>query len=135
MIARAVRNPERSRRLWSGIVAALIPAVALASSSREQTCRALRGSQPSITVHGRLYAANGGGSGFRIWIVGTTRIVWLTPKIEPAIPEAIRTAFTPFDQQLYGDFTLVPLTPDRPGVMREVCLVSGGHLVARRAAP
>ena len=84
-----------------------------------------------LTVHGRLYAANGGGSGFRIWLVGTTRIVWLTPKIDPAIPDAIRHAFTPFDEELYGDFTLVPLAPDRPGVMRQVCFVSGDHLVVR----
>jgi hypothetical protein len=88
-----------------------------------------------VKVHGRLYAANGGGSGFRIWIVGTRRIVWLSPKIDPAIPDPIRSAFKPFDEQLYGDFTLVPLAPDRPGVMREVCFVSGARLVVRRTEP
>ncbi len=108
--------------------------MAFAASDRAHACRALSGSRPPITVRGRLYAANGGGSGFRVWIVATQRIVWLSPKIEPAIPDAIKNAFWAFDEQLYGDFTLVPLAPDRPGVMREVCFVSGDHLVARRAA-
>jgi hypothetical protein len=99
---------------------------------RALACRSLTGSEAPLTVRGRLYAANGGGSGFRIWIVGTRRIVWLSPRIDPAIPDAVRQAFKPFDEQVYGDFTLVPLAPDRPGVMREVCFVSGEHLVVRQ---
>jgi len=103
----------------------------VAPADRLARCRALARGVGSITVHGRLYAANGGGSGFRIRVDGTHRIVWLTPKIEPAVTDAIRSAFTPFDEVLIGDFTLVPLAPDRPGVMREVCFVSGAHLVTR----
>jgi hypothetical protein len=100
-------------------------------ADRLTRCRALAHSVAPITVRGRLYAANGGGSGFRIWVAGTHRIVWVTPKIEPAVPDAIRSAFKPFDEVLVGDFTLVPLSPDRPGVMREVCFVSGAHRVSR----
>ena len=85
----------------------------------------------SVTVHGRLYAANGGGSGFRIWLVGTRRIVWLSPRIDPPMPEVILRLFKTFDEELYGDFTLVPLAPDRPGLMREMCFVSAGKLVVR----
>jgi hypothetical protein len=123
-----------NRRI-AGACGALIVAftLPLLPPDRELACRSLRGSESPIKVHGRLYASNGGGTGFRIWIVGTKRIVWLSPKIEPAVPDAIRNAFKPFDEQLYGDFTLVPLAPDRPGVMREVCLVSGEHVVARAA--
>jgi hypothetical protein len=116
------------------MIAAVVLSMAVAAPDRGRACHALSGSKPPITVHGRLFAANGGGSGFRIWIVGTKRIVWLSPKIEPAIPDAIKQAFAPFDEQLYGDFTLVPLAQDRPGLMREVCFVSGNHLVARHAA-
>ena len=102
-----------------------------ADRERAAQCASLAKAEAPLTVHGRLYGANGGGSGFRIWIVGTRRIVWLSPKIDPAVPDTIRNAFTPFDEELYGDFDLVPLAPDRPGVMREVCFVSGEHLVAR----
>src|SRR5215831_5285928 len=111
--------------------AAPVPADAAARLAR---CRALTpAADAPITVRGRLYAANGGGSGFRIWIVGTTRIVWLTPKMDPAVPRQILDRFTPFEEDLYGDYTFLPLRPDKPGVMREVCMVSGVHLVARRA--
>jgi hypothetical protein len=103
---------------------------------RVAQCQALtKTAHPPITVRGRLYAANGGGSGFRIWIVGTTRIVWLTAKIDPALPIEITRRFTPFDEVLYGNFTVVPLRQDRPGVMREVCFVSGDRLTVRAADP
>ena len=84
-----------------------------------------------IVVHGRLYAANGGGSGYRIWPVGTKRLLWLSSRVDPALPEPIKEAFVPFEDVLYGDYTLLPLAPDRPGVMREVCLVGGRALVKR----
>ena len=102
-----------------------------AHQDRAAQCASVSGGAATITVHGRLYGANGGGSGFRIWIVGTRRIVWLSPKIDPAIPDTIASAFKPFDEELYGDFDVVPLARDRPGVMREVCFVSGEHLVVR----
>jgi hypothetical protein len=116
-----------------GITLVAAPRAAGMSSDRERAgqCAALPKAEAPITVHGRLYGANGGGSGFRIWIVGTRRIVWLSPKIDPAVPDTIRNAFKPFDEELYGDFDLVPLAPDRPGVMREVCFVSGEHLIVR----
>jgi len=99
---------------------------------RVKECESLSGPPgSSVTVHGRLYAANGGGSGFRIWLVGTHRIVWLSPRIAPAIPDAILGLFKPFDEELYGDFRLVPLAPDRPGFMREMCFVSADKLVVR----
>lgn len=124
----------------AGIVTVLLlsalqssPAVT-APADRVAQCQSLASApSPPITVHGRLYGANGGGSGFRVWIVGTKRIVWLTPKIDPAIPDAIRHAFKPFEEDLYGDFTLVPLAPNRPGVMREVCFASGKNLAMRPA--
>jgi hypothetical protein len=98
-------------------------------TNRVAQCQALtKTAVAPVTVHGRLYAANGGGSGFRIRIAGTKRIVWLTAKIEPAIPDEVRRAFTPFNEDLAGDFTLVPLQPDKPGVMREVCFVAADKL-------
>jgi hypothetical protein len=114
------------------LLVALQSPPATPAGARIAQCQALTSTaEVPTTVRGRLYAANGGGSGFRIWLVGTTRVVWLTPRIDPAVPDAIRHAFVPFDEELYGDFTLVPLRPDRPGVMREVCFVGGLHLVAR----
>jgi hypothetical protein len=116
------------------VLALVVQAAPAATPGRVAECAALATSaEKPVTVRGRLYAANGGGSGFRLWIVGTTRIVWLTAKIDPAVPDAVHQAFTPFSEELYGTFTLVPLRPDTPGVMREVCLVSGQHLTRRKA--
>ena len=110
------------------LVVALQPSPS-ARSGRVAQCQALTTNAAApITVRGRLYAVNGRGSGFRVWIVGTKRIVWLTPRIEPAVPAAVRSAFTPFDEELYGDFTLVPLQPDTPGRMREMCLAAADNL-------
>jgi hypothetical protein len=111
-----------------------LPPTRSADQSRVAQCRALtKTAEAPTTVPGRLYAANGGGSGFRIWIVGTKRVVWITPKIDPAVPSEIRDRFKPFDEELSGHFTFVPLAPDRPGVMREVCLVSANDVEVRPA--
>jgi hypothetical protein len=83
-----------------------------------------------MRIHGRLFTANGGGSGYRIWPVGTKRILWVSSRVEPPLPVYLKEAFIPFEEQLYGDFELIPLAPDKPGTMREVCLVSGENLVA-----
>jgi hypothetical protein len=116
------------------LLLATVQAAPPADARRIEQCRARSAaSTPPTTARGRLYAANGGGSGFRIWLVGTSRIVWITPKIDPAVPREIRDRFKPFDEELYGNFTFVPLRPDQPGVMREVCLVSGEKLTARPA--
>lgn len=36
-----------------------------------------------------------------------------------------------FDQSLFGDFKVCPLTEQRPGMMQFVCVESAEHLVAR----
>jgi hypothetical protein len=103
-----------------------------ASDDRAMACREAEGSTGEpYQVRGRLYAANGGGSGYRIWIVGTKRIVYVSPRVEPVLPVGLEKGFTAFSEVVYGDFTLQGLAPDRPGVMREVCVVAvARHLVA-----
>jgi hypothetical protein len=107
------------------LLAAHLPA----DTNRVAPCQALTKTTVSpTTVGGRLYAASGGGSGSRVAVAGAKRIVWLTATIEPAIPDTVGSAFTLFDEELHGDFTLVPLQPDTPGVMRDVCFVAAGNL-------
>ena len=105
-----------------------------AVSDRVAACKATGSAAgPELRVHGRLFAANGGGSGYRIWPVGTKRLYSISPRIEPAVPEAMISAFKPFAEELYGDFRLVPLAVERAGRMREMCLVAGENLVVRNA--
>ena len=117
----------------------LFPTAAVSQASptaeRETHCQSKSRSHESrVIVHGKLFASNGGGSGYRVWVVGTSRIVWLSKDIEPPVPADLEHAFTPFDEELYGDFVIVSLEADTPGKMREVCLVSGKSLVARSVA-
>jgi len=103
-----------------------------AGSDRAAACEAIgRAAGSAVRVHGRLFAANGGGSGYRIWPVGTQRLVWVSWRVQPALPDAVANRFTPFAEELYGDFTLVPLEPERAGRMREMCLLAGDNLVVR----
>jgi hypothetical protein len=78
-------------------------------------------------VHGRLFAANGTPS-LRIWPVGTRRLLGVHDDANPeALPPELRGGHAPSmgapdDErvEVYGDFTVCPLTRDRPGHMRMV---------------
>ena len=83
---------------------------------------------PCTRVHGRLFAANGTPS-LRIWPVGTKRLLGVHDDAAPdALPPELRGAHAPSmaasadqgDRVVYGDFTVCPLTRDRPGHMRMV---------------
>jgi hypothetical protein len=108
-----------------GQIPGAVPAVSNRAAACQQTGRAV---DEAFTVRGRLFAANGGGSGYRIWPVGTRRILWVSPKIDPPLPGDLEGGFRPFDEELYGDFTVVPLARDKPGVMREICFVAARNL-------
>ena len=62
----------------------------------------------------------------RIWRVGTNRILGIsegTYRVEgyANIPGAVVRKLA-WDHWLFGDFTVCPFQPDRPGVMRLVCV-------------
>ena len=97
----------------------------LAAANRQNhTCKA----NPNLAgqcfrVRGRLRAYNGNPT-FRIWPVGTNRLLGVTgehPGADPIIPEDLRVTF---DHDLYADFEVCPFTPAKPGVMRRVCIES-----------
>ncbi len=76
-----------------------------------------------FVVRGRLRAYNGNPT-FRIWLAGTKRLLGVTgahPGDDPIMPPDLGVTF---DHDLYGDFKVCPFTPERPGVMRRVCIES-----------
>jgi hypothetical protein len=84
-------------------------------------------------VHGRLFAANGAPT-FRIWVVGTHRILGVHDDDAEAgrpvgYPDCLRPHIG-FEKNLYADFTVCPVAPDRPGRMRPVCIESASNLVS-----
>ena len=95
------------------------------SSVREAACRkASVSGEATYTIRGALFFADGGGSGYRIGVTGTKRILWVTTKVEPPVPPEAAGKLKSFAAVVAGHWTLVPIRKDRPGVMREVCIVS-----------
>lgn len=74
-------------------------------------------------VHGRLRAYNGNPT-FRIWPVGSKRLLGVTganPGEDPIMPADLGVTF---DRDLYGDFEVCPFSRARPRVMQRVCIES-----------
>ena len=84
-----------------------------------------------FTVHGRLLTCNGF-PGTTIWIVGSKRILGVTDamgnvgagsgRVLPGNLEEQMFGSTPCSKAAFGDYTVCPLAPDEPGVMRLVCV-------------
>ena len=91
-----------------------------------------------FTVHGRLTTCTGVPNA-TIWIVGTRRILGVvdakgSPAGDHLLPEwldATMVSATPCSKAAFGDFTVCPLSPDRPGVMREVCVTNATKVVIK----
>ncbi len=95
---------------------------------------------PCFTVHGRLRGGNGTPT-LRIWPVGTTRLLGVDNDNDdpledigelPASLQALGPIF--LDRDIYGDFTVCPLTRSRPGWMQMVAIKQARrlHVVERR---
>ena len=112
-------------------LAALIVAVSAASNAAAaRPCKA----DPRVVgecfrVHGRLSFYNGNPS-FRIWWVGTPRILGVNDDEDPIAPDKIAGHLST-DKDIFGDFVVCPLTVERAGWMRRVCVESAEHLVVR----
>ncbi|MFO1061337.1 MAG: hypothetical protein U1E53_30765 [Dongiaceae bacterium] len=91
-----------------------------------------------FAVHGRL-AVHNGSPAFRLHPAGSKRILGIVtpagaPLEEPQdVPPEIRALFwrDADPAPVEGDFEVCPLTPERPGRMRMVCIVAGRNLVPR----
>ncbi|MBL9201735.1 MAG: hypothetical protein JNL39_14590 [Opitutaceae bacterium] len=71
-----------------------------------------------------------GPPGFRIWVIGTKRILGITesPLENPLMPEKL-LELARAGNLVFGDFTVVPITKDEVGVMRRVRLVRAERVV------
>ncbi len=86
-------------------------------------------------VHGRLHFANGNPS-LRMWRVGTKRYLGVVDDDRPIVPVNLAKCLIPdsgdgFERTTYGDFTVCPFTPSRPGRMQMVCIESARNIVVR----
>jgi hypothetical protein len=76
---------------------------------------------PCFDLHGRLFASNG--IPLRIWRIGTRRVLSMTEDEEARFPKPLRN-LNLFQWNVIGDFTVCPLTNERPGQTQYVCIES-----------
>ena len=91
---------------------------------------------PCFVVHGRLSVANGYWN-HRIWPVGTQRMLAVVDSQDRydentvPLPSRIRKALETPETQVFADYEVCPLTRDRPGEMRHVCLAGASRISIR----
>jgi hypothetical protein len=81
-------------------------------------------------VHGRLAAFNGTPT-FRIWKIGTRRVLGIDDVEEPhELPQSVkqRLPADAFAVTITGDYRVCPFTRSRPGRMQFVCLAGASRL-------
>ena len=84
---------------------------------------------PCYEVRGRLSYWNGTPS-TRIWIVGTHRILGI-PTEDSELPANVKELLKSFDDQIYANYSVCPLTKERGGEMRMVWVRSARNVVNR----
>ena len=85
--------------------------------------------EPCFTHRGRLSAQNG--ISLMIWLVGTNRIVSVQETQIPALLGTYLSMTSPDHSDVYGDFDICPLEPDRSGHMRATCVAGATRLVVQ----
>ena len=85
--------------------------------------------EPCVTHRGRLSGQNG--VAYMIWLVGTSRIVAVHETQIPPLLEKYLSMTSPDHGDVYGDFDICPLEPDRPGHMRSACVSGATRLVVQ----
>lgn len=74
------------------------------------------------TIRGRLSLYNGN-PGFRIWIVGTNRMLGVVPSECEIMPEDLLNIFkTNVNAKVFADFEICPFTAEKEGHMQFVCI-------------
>jgi hypothetical protein len=74
------------------------------------------------------------GTPLAIWVIGTTRRLRVDNNEDDFLPTGISQYLEITSQNhsyIYGDFTICPIEPDRPGYMRSVCVSDAQNLVVQ----
>jgi hypothetical protein len=88
--------------------------------------------EPCFTHRGRLSGQNG--IAFMVWLVGTHRIVAIDRTEIPEMLSKYLSMTSPDQADVYGNFEICPLEPERPGHMRAACVSGASRLVVQDRA-
>jgi hypothetical protein len=132
-------------RVWLLLVALIAVALAAIGAPpgdprRKIVCKTPENAASCYWAHGRLSFYNGTPS-YRLWKIGTKRILAIHsgPSVKrgddrdnsnPELPVNVELAFkTPYSQ-IFADYEICPLEPERPGEMQDVCIESAKKIFA-----
>jgi hypothetical protein len=91
-------------------------------------------------THGRISSYNGTPA-FRLWKIGTNRLlgIYSGPSVDrygednedPEMPPKLKRIFKPSQNEVYGDFEVCPLEPEREDAMQAACIESAKNLIVK----
>lgn len=125
----------------------------MSAGKRKIPCKTPENALLCYWTHGRLAAGNGNPT-FRIWRIGTHRMLGVfngpSPRPQssldeenPEFPMSLNKAYNAYDRRMkqelgyisavpppaYADFEVCPLEPERAGWMQPVCIESANNIV------
>jgi hypothetical protein len=107
---------------------------------REISCKTKENANSCYWTHGRLVVANGNPS-YRLWKIGTHRIlgIYSGPSVDrngldnegPELPSNVERKLRDHDSynDLFGDFEVCPLEPEKLNAMQAACIESAKNIV------
>ena len=137
-----VRYALRMKRLAAPLVILLL-ALPIAgapqkTAHRRILCESPENAASCYWIHGRLSFYNGTPS-YRLWRTGTRRLlgIYSGPSVDrlgldnedPEFPAIVRQKFKPSKNQIFGDFEVCPLEPQKDGAMQAACIESAKNIV------
>ena len=85
-----------------------------------------------FSIRGRMGAYSGSPS-YRIWIVGTNRLLGVTQSHGCTVPALLDSLIGVQDKFVFADFVVRPVSPEEAGAMRFVCIASATRISTRPA--
>jgi hypothetical protein len=105
---------------------------------RKIACKTAENAAACYWAHGRLSLYNGNPT-IRVWKIGTHRILGILSgpgaekrdpedSVHPELPANVERVFKSLSTQIFADFEICPLQPERPGTMQDACIESAKNI-------
>lgn len=127
-------------RFVVALLAVLVCGLARAGEGKKRhiPCRTPQNANSCYWTHGRIGYYNGTPA-IRLWKIGTNRLlgIYSGPSVDrfgldnenPQLPPNVADKFDPTKNQIFGDFEVCPLEPERQGAMQAACVESAKNVV------
>ncbi len=130
----------RYAKIGALLMIAACTATASDTSQRKIPCKVPANTASCHWIHGRLAAYNGAPA-FRLWEIGTHRLLGISSgpnatdpldNEHPEFPASVRDKLKPFENKIVGDFEVCPLEQKKTGWMQAACIESAKKIVVAK---